>query len=73
MLTAESGELDDDGALDTGADDFLAKPFSFVVLLARLRALVRRGTRGRPTVLTAGDLRLDTVGTAAAAAARRSS
>jgi two-component system, OmpR family, response regulator len=59
MLTAKSGDLDHAEALDTGADDFLAKPFSFVVLLAHLRALMRRGTRERPTVLTAGDLRLD--------------
>jgi DNA-binding response OmpR family regulator len=59
MLTAKSGDLDHAEALDTGADDFLTKPFSFVVLLAHLRALVRRGGRERPTVLTAGDLRLD--------------
>ena len=59
MLTAKTGELDEAEALDTGADDFLSKPFSYVVLLARLRALLRRGTRERPTVLTAGDLRLD--------------
>ena len=59
MLTAKSGDLDHAEALDTGADDFLTKPFSFVVLLAHLRALMRRGSRERPTVLTAGDLRLD--------------
>jgi len=59
MLTAKSGDLDHAEALDTGADDFLTKPFSFVVLLAHLRALMRRGGRERPTVLTAGDLRLD--------------
>jgi DNA-binding response OmpR family regulator len=59
MLTAKTGELDEAEALDTEADDFLSKPFSYVVLLARLRALLRRGTRERPTVLTAGDLRLD--------------
>ena len=46
-------------ALDAGADDFLAKPFSYVVLLARLRALLRRGRRERPAVLGVGDLRLD--------------
>jgi DNA-binding response OmpR family regulator len=46
-------------ALDAGADDFLAKPFSFVVLLARLRALVRRGAGERPVALQVGDLRLD--------------
>src|SRR6266511_3082193 len=48
--------------LDTGADDFLSKPFSFVVLVARLRALLRRGGRERPAVLAAGDLRLDPAG-----------
>ncbi len=59
MLTAKDGELDEAEALDTGADDFLSKPFSYVVLLARLRALLRRGGHERPTVLEAGDLRLD--------------
>jgi len=59
MLTAKDGELDEARALDTGADDYLAKPFSYVVLVARLRALLRRGGRERPVVLTAGDLRLD--------------
>ncbi|ARC58081.1 Transcriptional regulatory protein TcrA [Frondihabitans sp. 762G35] len=59
MLTAKDGEWDEVEGLDTGADDYLTKPFSFAVLLARLRALVRRGARERPTVLTAGDLRLD--------------
>ncbi len=59
MLTAKDGELDHAEGLDTGADDFLSKPFSYVVLVAHLRALVRRGTRERPTILTAGDLRLD--------------
>jgi two-component system OmpR family response regulator len=59
MLTAKHGEYDEAEALDTGADDFLSKPFSFVVLLARLRALLRRGSRERPAVLQAGDLRLD--------------
>ncbi len=59
MLTAKDGELDEAEALDTGADDFLSKPFSYVVLLARLRALVRRGGHERPAVLEAGDLRLD--------------
>src|SRR5438067_1216802 len=61
MLTAKDGELDEAEALDTGADDFLTKPFSFVVLTARLRALLRRGAPARPAVLTAGDLRLDPV------------
>ncbi|HEY2666535.1 MAG TPA: response regulator transcription factor [Actinomycetota bacterium] len=59
MLTAKDGEYDEAEALDTGADDFLSKPFSFVVLVARLRAMVRRGVRPRPSVLVAGDLRLD--------------
>ncbi len=59
MLSAKSGEWDEAEALDTGADDFLAKPFSFVVLVAHLRALLRRGARARPTVLCAGDLNLD--------------
>lgn len=59
MLTAKDGEWDEAEALDTGADDFLRKPFSFVVLLARLRALVRRGSPARPTVLEIGSLRLD--------------
>ncbi len=59
MLSAKSGEWDEAEALDTGADDFLAKPFSYVVLVAHLRALLRRGARARPTVLTAGDLTLD--------------
>ena len=60
MLTAKDGELDEAEALDTGADDFLSKPFSFVVLVARLRALLRRGRPERPAILEAdGDLRLD--------------
>jgi two-component system OmpR family response regulator len=59
MLTAKDGEWDEAEALDTGADDFLSKPFSFVVLVARLRALLRRGTQPRPAVLTVGDLALD--------------
>jgi len=59
MLTAKDGEQDEARALDTGADDFLAKPFSYVVLLARLRALLRRGGHERPSMLTAGDLVLD--------------
>src|SRR5213080_2026369 len=59
MLTAKDGELDEAEALDTGADDFLSKPFSFVVLLARLRALLRRGARPRPNELTVGTLELD--------------
>jgi two-component system, OmpR family, response regulator len=59
MLTAKDGELDEAEALDTGADDFLSKPFSYLVLVARLRALLRRTRRERPCVLEAGDLRLD--------------
>ena len=59
MLTAKDGELDEAEALDTGADDFLRKPFSHVVLVARLRAIMRRGSQRRPTSLCAGDLRLD--------------
>ena len=59
MLTARSGADEEARALDSGADDFLSKPFSYVVLVARLRALLRRGRPDRPTVLTAGDLRLD--------------
>lgn len=59
MLTAKDGEYDIADALDIGADDYLVKPFSFVVLLARVRALHRRGARERPTLLTAGDLVVD--------------
>ena len=59
VLTARDGERDEVEALDTGADDYLTKPFSYGVLLARLRALLRRGARERPAVLSAGDLRLD--------------
>ena len=59
MLTAKDGEYDQVDAFDLGADDYLTKPFSFVVLVARLRALVRRGAPARPTVLTVGDLQLD--------------
>ncbi|MDP2181703.1 MAG: response regulator transcription factor [Actinomycetota bacterium] len=59
MLTAKDGEYDEAEALDTGADDFLSKPFSFVVLLARLRALMRRGSPERPAILGVGTLTLD--------------
>jgi two-component system OmpR family response regulator len=59
MLTAKDGEYDQADALDLGADDYLTKPFSFVVLIARLRALIRRGAPERPAVLAAGDLTLD--------------
>ncbi len=59
MLTAKDGELDETEALDTGADDFLRKPFSHLVLVARIRALLRRGKPERPVDLTAGGLRVD--------------
>jgi two-component system OmpR family response regulator len=59
MLTAKDGEWDQIEALDTGADDYLTKPFSSAVLLARMRALIRRGAGARPPVLRAGDLHLD--------------
>ena len=59
MLTAKDGEFDEAEALDTGADDYVVKPFSYVALVARLRALLRRGAVPRPTVLAAGDLRLN--------------
>ena len=59
MLTAKDGEYDETDAFDLGADDYLTKPFSFRVLVARLRALVRRGMPERPAALTAGSLLLD--------------
>jgi two-component system OmpR family response regulator len=59
MLTAKDGEYDQTDAFDLGADDYLTKPFSFLVLVARLRALVRRSAPQRPPVLTAGTLSLD--------------
>src|SRR3982750_3307464 len=59
MLSAKDGEYDQADGLDSGADDYLTKPFSFVVLLAKLRALLRRGAPERPAVLTAGALTLD--------------
>jgi two-component system, OmpR family, response regulator len=59
MLTARDGVADRVAGLDAGADDYLAKPFSFAELVARLRALVRRGGVERPSVLEVGDLRLD--------------
>jgi DNA-binding response OmpR family regulator len=59
MLSARAGEHDQANGLDYGADDYLTKPFSYVVLLARLRALMRRTPQARPPVLAAGDIRLD--------------
>jgi DNA-binding response OmpR family regulator len=59
MLSAKDGEHDQADGLDCGADDYLTKPFSYVVLLARLRALLRRGAPERPAVLTVGDVSLD--------------
>ncbi|MGI3785615.1 MAG: response regulator transcription factor [Janthinobacterium lividum] len=59
MLSAKDGEHDLADALDDGADDYLTKPFSYVVLLARLRALLRRGPGARPAVLQVGEVRLD--------------
>lgn len=59
MLSAKDGEYDQADGLDVGADDYLTKPFSYVVLVARLRALLRRGAPERPAVLSAGDLLLD--------------
>ncbi|WP_043513908.1 MULTISPECIES: response regulator transcription factor [unclassified Actinoplanes] len=59
VLTAKDGDYDQIEALDTGADDFLSKPFSYPVLVARLRALVRRGPAAVPVRLTVGDLVLE--------------
>jgi DNA-binding response OmpR family regulator len=59
MLTAKDGEYDEAEALDVGADDYLTKPFSYVVLVARLRALFRRAGRVKAIVYEAGDLRID--------------
>src|SRR6476659_6764195 len=59
ILSAKDGEYDQADGLDLGADDYLTKPFSYVVLAARLRALLRRGPTRRPSVLQAGDLTLD--------------
>jgi len=61
MLTAKDGEYDEAEGLDTGADDYLTKPFSYVVLVARIKALLRRrNTGGAAPVITVGELRLDT-------------
>ncbi|NTW41335.1 MAG: response regulator transcription factor [Cellulomonadaceae bacterium] len=59
MLSAKDGEHDVADGLDVGADDYLTKPFSFVVLVARLRALVRRPGQARPALLSVGELVLD--------------
>ncbi|WP_062292348.1 response regulator transcription factor [Demequina phytophila] len=59
MLTAKDGEFDEVEAFEFGADDYLTKPFSFVVLVAHLRALVRRAARARPVMLSVGGLALD--------------
>jgi DNA-binding response OmpR family regulator len=59
ILSAKDGEYDQADGLDYGADDYLTKPFSFVVLLARLRALARRNLPARPAILTSGDVSLD--------------
>ncbi|MCP3988343.1 MAG: response regulator transcription factor [Actinomycetia bacterium] len=59
MLTAKQGDLDEAEGLETGADDYLTKPFSFVVLVARLRALLRRADNSQPVRFQAGDLSLD--------------
>lgn len=61
MLTAKDGEYDQTDAFDLGADDYLTKPFSFIVLVAHLRALIRRGAPERPVSLTVGSLVLDPV------------
>ena len=61
MLTAKDGDLDEAEGLDTGADDYLTKPFSFPVLLARVRALLRRSAGRSPSPVTVGALRLDPV------------
>jgi DNA-binding response OmpR family regulator len=59
ILSAKDGEYDEADGLDCGADDYLTKPFSYVVLVARLRAMLRRGVKARPPVLVAGGLSLD--------------
>src|SRR6478736_168843 len=59
MLSAKDGEHDEADGLDYGADDYLTKPFSYVVLTARLRALLRRAPQARPTALAVGPISLD--------------
>ncbi|MFE5144036.1 response regulator transcription factor [Streptomyces fagopyri] len=60
MLTAKDGEYDEAEGLDTGADDYLTKPFSYVVLVARVKALLRRGRPAHPPVRVLGELTVDT-------------
>ena len=62
MLTAKDGDLDEAEGLDTGADDYLTKPFSFPVLLARVRALLRRSAKRDLTPIAVGDLRVERAG-----------
>ncbi|SBN63904.1 DNA-binding response regulator, OmpR family, contains REC and winged-helix (wHTH) domain [Curtobacterium sp. 9128] len=71
MLTAKDGEWDQVEALDAGADDYVTKPFSHPVLVARIRALVRRGARERPSVLAVGDLVVDPAARTVARGAHR--
>jgi len=71
MLTARDAVYDRIAGLDSGADDYLTKPFSFGELLARLRALLRRGSQLLPTVITVADLKIDTRGQRASRAGRR--
>lgn len=59
MLTAKDGDLDEAEALDTGADDYITKPFSFPVLVSRMHALLRRSAGQAPVPVSAGDLRVD--------------
>ena len=59
MLTAKDGDYDQTDAFDLGADDYLTKPFSFMILVARLRALIRRGAPARPVLITVGTLAMD--------------
>jgi len=61
MLTAKDGEFDEAEGLDTGADDYLTKPFSFVVLVSRIRALLRRASGGAPSATRVGGLEVDPV------------
>lgn len=59
MLTIVNSETEEAQALNIGADDFISKPFSYPILTARLRALIRRGGKPRPVILCLGDLHLD--------------